>query len=130
MITPVSMNRKRPATTLRQLAKTMEGLTPEQQRTVLRFAEFLRTESLQEASPATPAALPEPKLVPRPAQESVIRAMRRLSESYFMLDRGPLLNETSTLMAQHVLQGRSSEAVIADLEVLFHNHYLQMRNPS
>jgi hypothetical protein len=44
--------------------------------------------------------------MPRPSQESVVAAIKRLSKTYEMLDRGPMLNETSALMSAHVLQGR------------------------
>jgi hypothetical protein len=40
-----------------------------------------------------------------------------------MLDPGAMLNETSALMAAHVLQGRDAGAVIDDLERLFLAHY-------
>lgn len=40
-----------------------------------------------------------------------------------MLDRSKLLNETSALMAQHVMQGRSAVEVIDELEVVFQTHY-------
>jgi hypothetical protein len=40
-----------------------------------------------------------------------------------MLDKAKLLNETSALMAQHVMQGRPAEEVIDELEIVFEMHY-------
>jgi len=103
------------------------GKLPEQElRTLLQFSEFLLAQ-VPDAE-AADAPLPEPKPLPRPAEESVIRAMRRLSETYFMLDRGPLLNETSALMAQHVMQGRKAAEVIDDLEAAFLAQYQRVRS--
>lgn len=110
-----------------RVAEIAERLPEEQLHTLVQFAEFLLTQ-VPEQEADTP--FPEPKSIPRPAQESVIKAMRRLSETYFMLDRGPLLNETSALMAQHVMQGRSAKEVIDELEAMFAAHYEKARPPS
>lgn len=111
-----------------RVADIAARLPDEQLRTLLQFAEFLLAQA--PAADAEDAPLPEPKAIPRPAEESVIRAMRRLSETYFMLDRGPLLNETSALMAQHVMQGRSAIEVIDQLEIVFATHYERVRSSS
>lgn len=81
------------------------------------FAEFLL------ARGGTDAAVPEPEAIPRPAEESVVAAMKRLSRSYHMLDKSRILDETSALMAQHVLQGREAGEVIDELEALFERQY-------
>jgi len=111
----------------RRLAEIAGRLPEEQQRTLLQFAEFLLAQ-LPEAEDDAP--LPGPKDIPRPEQESVIKAMRRLSETYFMLERGPLLTETSALMAQHVMHGRSAVEVIDELEVVFSRQYEKVRSSS
>lgn len=109
-----------------RVGEIAEQLPEEQLHTLLQFAEFLLAQAPEQE--AADAPLPEPKSIPRPAQESVIKAMRRLSETYFMLDRGPLLNETSALMAQHVMQGRSAREVIDELEAVFLAHYQKARS--
>ncbi|AHE97372.1 DUF2281 domain-containing protein [Thioalkalivibrio paradoxus] len=109
-----------------QLAEIAERLPEEQQRTLLEFAQFL----LARVPEAEDAPLPEPKPIPRPEEESVIKAMRRLSETYFMLDRGPLFNEASALMGQHVMQGKPAAEVIDELEVVFAAHYERVRSSS
>lgn len=109
-----------------RVAEIAGKLPEEELRTLLQFSEFLLAR-VPDAE-AADAPLPEPKPIPRPAEESVIKAMRRLSETYFMLDRGPLLNETSALMAQHVMQGRKAAEVIDDLEAVFSAQYERVRS--
>ena len=70
--------------------------------------------------------IPEPQLTPRGENESVVAALKRLSASYPMLDKPELLNESSTLMTQHVMQGRDVNEVIDDLETLFDRFYQQL----
>lgn len=70
---------------------------------------------------------PEPTPQPRPERESVIAAIRRLTLTYPMLDRGPMLHQTAALMSAHVLHGRSAAAVIDELEALFLRQYQDAR---
>ena len=44
-----------------------------------------------------------------------------------MLDRSRMLNETSSLMTQHVIHGRAAGEVIDELEQLFRRHYERFR---
>ncbi|WP_043740814.1 hypothetical protein [Thioalkalivibrio nitratireducens] len=123
----MNMKRGKKAAGIGERLSEIAGRLPEeQQQTLLEFAEFL----LARAPEAEAAPLPEPKAIPRPEEESVIKAMRRLSETYFMLDRGPLLNDTSALMAQHVMQGKPAADVIDELEVVFAAHYERVRSSS
>lgn len=95
-------------------------------RTLLAFAAFLaegRTQITGEAGPLEPAALP------RPAEETVVAAIRRLSKAYFMLEPSRLLDDTSALMSAHLLQGRPASTVIDELEAVFARHYAAYRNP-
>jgi len=108
----------------RRLIRIMRSLSAEDRRALLRFAEFLAS---NEAMEAEEAPLLEPNLLPRPPKESVVAAIKRLSLSYHMLDRSVMLNETSTLMAAHVLNGRPAKDVINELETLFTRHYAAYR---
>ena len=40
-----------------------------------------------------------------------------------MLDKAKMLHESSTLMTQHVMQGRAAADVIDDLEAVFRRYY-------
>ncbi len=109
----------------RRLTRIMRSLGAEDRRTLLRFAEFLASNGESEAEEAP---LLEPNHLPRPAKESVVAAIKRLSLSYHMLDRSVMLNETSTLMAAHVLNGRPAKDVIDELEILFARYYAEYRD--
>lgn len=102
----------------RELVELFRRLPPTGQESLFAFAEFLVVRSGADEGPA-----PEPKAIPRPEKESVVGAIKRLSESYHMLDRSKMLHETSALMAQHVMQGREAVAVIDELEIVFRRHY-------
>ncbi|GAB6044338.1 hypothetical protein [Endothiovibrio diazotrophicus] len=101
--------------------KWFSALDGEGRGQLLAFAEFLYGRR-----PRKPEVV-EPREIPRPTEESVVKAIRRLSESYPMLDRGKVLHETSMLMSQHVMQGRPAVEVVDDLELLFRRHYGEWR---
>ena len=67
--------------------------------------------------------MPEPESIPRPAEEKVVAAIKRLSRTYPMLDKNAMLGATSDLMMQHVLQGRDAKEVIDELEQVFRDEY-------
>lgn len=110
----------------RRLAKLYRSLESEGRSALLAFAEFLAAR-VAEDEPRLPASPLEPEQIPRPKNESVVGAIKRLSESYFMLDRSSMLNDTSSLMGAHVLQGMPSDAVIDELEALFARYYQNYR---
>ena len=65
----------------------------------------------------------EPILMPRPETESVIAAIKRLSQSYPMLNKEKLFDKTSTLMTAHIMQGRDVVEVIDEIELVFREQY-------
>ncbi len=105
----------------KHLLRLFRALEAEEQATLLAFAEFLHAKRAEQP----PTELPKPELIPRPAKESVVAAIRRLSRSYPMLDKGRMLNDTSSLVTQHVMQGRSAKDVVDELEEVFRRHYEQ-----
>ncbi len=119
------MTRPLPPRDERHLTRLYRGLDEESRVTLLRFAEFLSaTGNDRDAGAlAQRPALAEPEFIARPLVESVVGAIKRLSLSYPMLDRRRMLDETSILMAAHVLNGRPSRDVIDELEALFARHY-------
>ncbi len=101
------------------LLRRLEMLSAEQRDTVFAFVEFLAARN-----PAEDVAIPhEPLDIPRPAEESVIKAIKRLRETYPMLDLDKLLHETSGLMMKHVMHGKPAAEVIDELEALFARYY-------
>ncbi|MEJ5211976.1 MAG: hypothetical protein WHV61_11195 [Burkholderiales bacterium] len=101
----------------RQLLRLFRALPEQDRATLLAFAEFLAARTPRPAPPREPLA------IPRPAGEKVVQAIRRLRETYPMLDHGKMLNEVSQLMTQHVVHGRPAAEVIDELELLFRAHY-------
>lgn len=108
---------------LRELQRLFAGLNAGDRQSVLAFAQFLGQRG--EAPGLEPAAaIPrEPLDIPRPQGESVVHAIRRLAETYPMLDKDELLHEASNLMSSHVLHGNPADAVVERLEALFADAY-------
>ena len=104
----------------KQLVNLYERLSESARNSLIDYAEFLLAK--EEGQPGASAVL-EPELIPPQEGESVIQAVKRLSASYHMLDKGKLLNDTSMLVTEHTLQGRDRDEVIADLEIVFKQHY-------
>lgn len=103
--------------TEKRLVEILEMLPGEQAQALLDYAEFLL------ARYGANKDLPPPVEIPRPEDETVVRAIKRLRATYPMLNPSKLLNETSVLVSQHVMQGRNAVEVIDELEVLFRRHY-------
>lgn len=94
---------------------------------LLDYAEFLATRAENQPAPASVTPLD----MPRPAGESVVKAIKRLMATYPMLARDQLLHETSALMTRHVVHKHPAAEVIDELELLFRRHYdqyLQAKN--
>jgi hypothetical protein len=102
----------------KKLLELFERLAPEQQDSLIAFAEFLGGSESDAAGAAS-----EPVAIPRPDGETVPMAIRRLVRTYPMLDRRRLMAEASQFMAQHALEGRPAHEVIDELEKVFARHY-------
>ncbi len=111
----------------RELLRLFHGLQAADRRSLMDYLQFLQQRA--EAADPAPAGASEaapvatPLEIPRPENESVVAAIKRLSKAYFMLDRSSLLNEASLLMSAHLLQGRPAPEVIDELERLFAQRY-------
>ena len=105
----------------RKLLKHYSKLDAQGRDSLLAFAEFLLQRQCED--PGQPDRNLPPKSIPRPEDESVVGAIKRLSESYFMLDKSLLFSDTSSLMTSHIMQGRPAEEVIDELESLFERIY-------
>ncbi len=106
----------------KELQTAFEQLNRERQQQLLDFARFL----LDQQGPLE-RVISEPEQIPRPQQESVVAAMKRLNRTYPMLDKQHLLNEASSLMAEHMLQGRAAVEVIDELEAVFSKYYKRLK---
>jgi len=107
--------RKKPAN---RLTAIYDSLPEAEKKTLLDFAEFLAARCERDRPVST-----EPTAIPRPEDESVVAALKRLRETYHMLDHSKMLHEASSLMAQHMMQGRPAGEVIDDLEQMFRRDF-------
>ncbi len=106
-----------------KLLNLYKALPKQDQKSVLDFCSFLVAQNPDAQNPDLRLENSTPKEIPRPEAESVVLAMRRLSDTYFMLNKDDLLHEASGLMSQHILHGKDAVEVIDELEVLFLKFY-------
>ena len=118
-----------------QLIRYFRRLEAADRATLLAFGEFLAQRGAAvvapEQEPAAAAApppgvIPEPEPIERPASETVVGALKRLSKTYPMLDKSLMLGATSDLVAKHILQGTGTVEAIDALEEIFREHYRQL----
>ena len=110
----------------RKLVSCFKNLSPADQSSLVSFAEFLVSRKMPEIKENQPPVIPN--IIPRPADESVPKAIKRLAKSYPMLDDVELLHRCSALMSEHILQGRASCEVIDELELLYQQSFEHYQN--
>jgi len=101
------------------LLKKFRQLPESQQQTLLDYAEFLSQRYVTEAEPVAE----HPLDIPRPQEESVVKAVRRLSKAYPMLDSKKLFEKTSSFMMRNLMHGEDSASLIDEMETFFEEHY-------
>jgi hypothetical protein len=95
-------------------------LLPEAQKQALTdYAEFLSQRYAEEPEPVPQ----QPVDIPRPQQETLIKAIRRLSKTYPMLDSKELFEKTSTYMMRNLMHGEDNDALIDEMEGFFKERY-------
>lgn len=104
----------------KKLLRLFRNLSEPRRQALLEYAGFLASRDEAEGLNAVPQ---EPLSIPRPEQESVVKAIQRLMASYPMLDRNKLLHETSAQMTRHLIHGVPAIEVIDELEIIFRRHY-------
>ena len=103
----------------RRLLKLFRALPASGQSSVIDYVEFL-VSRVENAPPPVPT---QPLDIPRPTEESVVKAIKRLMATYPMLARDKLLNETSAQLTRHVVHRHPAPEVIDELERIFKRHY-------
>ena len=115
--------------TEKKLLNLFSDLDDNDRGSILSFAQFLLEKAKQEGRLVVAE---KPLTIPRPEEERVVAAIKRLSTAYPMVKKETMLNETATLMTAHMVQGRVAVEVIDELEILFQTRYeefCQQRNP-
>jgi len=132
-----------------RLQEILHSLPEAEASSLLDYAEFLLTRAPQNQllqalssaasiagtsateSSSIPAVMPEaeseiiiePADIPRPETETIIGAVKRLSETYPMLSKDKMLHETADLVGQSLMGTRDAEEVIDELEQVFRRYY-------
>ncbi|MDH5633253.1 MAG: Crp/Fnr family transcriptional regulator [Gammaproteobacteria bacterium] len=104
---------------IKRLEEILGRLPGEMASVLIEYAEFLDHRHGRDPLPQDPLA------IPRPEQESVVQAMKRLTNTYPMINTEMLLHKAGDLMGQHLMQARPAPEVIDDLEALFRQYYEQ-----
>jgi len=109
---------KRDAKALSDLFNTLDK---DRQQSLFDYAEFLQTKggNMQQD-------IGEPVEVPRAENETVVGAIKRLKQTYPMIDSMEVFAVASNLMTEHMVQGRDAEEVINQIEVLFEDTYKKL----
>ncbi len=105
----------------KKLLEIFETLDSERQASLLQFAEFL-----QSKGNLVNQEIPEPLDIPRPESETVVGAIRRLKETYPMVESMAVFSSASALMTDHMVKGREIAEVIDEMETLFAENYQQL----
>lgn len=115
----------------KKILKLFKSLGESDRQTLLAFAEFLSSKNNDDKKDDKGAELTVPTVplgLPRPDNESVIKAIKRLTENYPMIDKETILHPISGLMTSHIMQGRNAVEVIDDLEALFLSEFQKLED--
>jgi len=107
----------------RELQRVFARLSVADRQSVLAFAQFLAQRDEAQVPATGEEVSRQPISIERPEEESVVAAIRRLAQTYPMLNKDELLHESSSLMTGHVMQGHAAPEVIDKLEALFAQAY-------
>ena len=103
------------------LADLFNTLDKDRQDSLFDYAEFL-----QSKGGLVQQHIGEPVEVPRAENETVVGAIKRLKQSYPMIDSMEVFAVASNLMTDHMVKGRDAEEVINEIEVLFEDTYKKL----
>jgi hypothetical protein len=103
------------------LVDLFNRLDNERQESLFDYAEFL-----QSKGGLPKQELTEPVDVPRPENESVVGAIKRMKQTYPMIDSMKVFAVASNLMTDHMVKGRDAEEVINEIEALFEDTYKKL----
>lgn len=101
------------------ILNSLRRLPDEQKQALVDYAEFLsqRYGVDEDTIPLDPLD------IPRPQEESVVKAIRRLAKTYPMLDSKELFEKTSSYMMRNLMHGEDGYVLIDEMEVFFQQSY-------
>jgi hypothetical protein len=100
------------------LLNLFDSLDQERQTSLFDYAEFL----LSKGGPVV-KEIGEPLPVPKPDTETVVGAIKRMKQTYPMVDSLQVFSTASDLMTEHMVKGRDVDEVIEEIETLFEQTY-------
>ena len=112
----------------RKLCKIYKQLNDADRHALLSFADFLNQQEASTGNETPKSRSSEPLDIPRPKKESVIKAIRRLTSTYPMIDKEGIFEKISALMTEHIMTGRAADDVIDELEEIFLQQYKALTN--
>ena len=98
-----------------------EAMDDNRKKSLSDFADFLYAQ----AAPIV-KEIQAPDDVPRPEQETVVGAIKRLKMTYHMIGSMSVFSEASALMTDHMVKGRDVVEVIDEMEILFEDAYKKL----
>ncbi len=106
---------------VKALVDLFNKLDKDQQQSLFDYAEFL-----QSRGGVVQQDIARPVEIPKPEKESVVGAIKRMKQSYPMIDSMEVFAVASDLMTDHMVKGRDAEQVISEIEALFEETYKKM----
>ncbi len=105
----------------KHLIEIFETLDTERQNSLFDFAEFL-----QAKGDLVVTEMAQPVEISRPETETVVGAIKRLKQTYPMIDSMTVFSSASELMTQHMVKGKDAIEVIDEMESIFEDFYSNM----
>ncbi len=101
-----------------KLQEIFDTLDEERQTSLIHFAEFL-----QSKGDLVSKEIGEPLDIPRPDDETVVGAIKRLKQTYPMIGSMTVFSAASSLMTDHMVSGRDRVEVIDEMQQLFQTEF-------
>jgi hypothetical protein len=112
---------KKKSRTADALLNLFESLDQARQDSLYDYAEYL----LSRDGPVV-KEIGNPVDIPKPDTETVVGAIKRMKQTYPMVDSLNVFSKASDLMTEHMVKGRDLNEVIDDIEALFEQTYRDM----
>ena len=114
-------NKPRSSKSAQDLVALYETLDEQARQSLCDFADHL-------AATTAPVVkeVPPPAEIPRPDDETVVGAIKRLKATYHMVESMTVFSKASALMTQHMMNGRDANEVIDEMEVIFEQAYQEL----
>ncbi|VAW54001.1 hypothetical protein MNBD_GAMMA05-1633 [hydrothermal vent metagenome] len=103
------------------LTDLYEAMDDQRKQSLSDFVDFLYAQ----ADPIS-KEVPQPENISRPETETVVGAIKRLKLTYPMIGSMKVFSAASSLMTEHMVNGRNVIEIIDEMEVLFVNAYDEM----